>query len=168
MSQEGLRDAIRGSCRRDGADRGSHRASGRGSVVVGAASLVAAAGHITPRAGDSHPALLARHVLSMLKTTRSSFPACLGINSFQNYSAEIETLAPSTSAGPPRRATEWPSSGARALLQPRRRRSIPCSVRCLGQHPRRPFMRPTGSSSRSTFRRTGALWTCSLPIWMLS
>ena len=64
-----------------------------GSVVVGAASLAAAAGYITPRAGDGHPALLARHVLSMLKTTRSSFPACLGINSFQNYSAEIETRA---------------------------------------------------------------------------
>ena len=45
-----------------------------GSVVVGAASLAAAAGYITPRAGDGHPALLARHVLSMLKTTRSSFP----------------------------------------------------------------------------------------------
>ena len=28
-----------------------------GSVVVGAASLVAAAGYVTPRAGDSHPAL---------------------------------------------------------------------------------------------------------------
>ena len=64
-----------------------------GSVVVGAASLVAAAGYVTPRAGDSHPALLARHVLSMLKTTRSSFPARLGINSFQNYSAEIEARA---------------------------------------------------------------------------
>ena len=69
------------------------RVDPRGSVVVGAASLVAAAGYITPRAGDSHPALLARHVLSMLKTTRSSFPACLGINSFQNYSAEVETRA---------------------------------------------------------------------------
>ena len=60
-----------------------------GSVVVGAASLAAAAGYITPRAGDGHPALLARHVLSMLKTTRSSFPACLRVNSFQNYSAEV-------------------------------------------------------------------------------
>ena len=64
-----------------------------GSAVVGAASLAAAAGHITPRASDGHPALLARHVLSMLKTTRSSFPACLRTNSFQNYSAEVETRA---------------------------------------------------------------------------
>ncbi|EOD22662.1 hypothetical protein EMIHUDRAFT_116600 [Emiliania huxleyi CCMP1516] len=64
-----------------------------GSTVVGAASLAAAAGHITPRASDGHPALLARHVLSMLKATRSSFPACLRINSFQNYSAEVETRA---------------------------------------------------------------------------
>ena len=48
-----------------------------GSAVVGAASLAAAAGHITPRASDGHPALLARHVLSMLKTTpaRVSRPA---------------------------------------------------------------------------------------------
>ena len=53
-----------------------------GSVVVGAASLIAAAGYITPRAGDSHPALLARHVLGMLKLTRSSFPVCLRMNSF--------------------------------------------------------------------------------------
>ena len=81
---------------------------------MGAASLAAAAGYITPRAGDGHPALLARHVLSMLKSTRSSFPACLGINSFQNYSAGIETRAEYASAGPPRRAAEWPSSGARA------------------------------------------------------
>ena len=29
----------------------------------------------------------------MLKTTRSSFPACLRINSFQNYSVEVETRA---------------------------------------------------------------------------
>ena len=29
----------------------------------------------------------------MLKTTRSSFPACLRTNSFQNYSAEVETRA---------------------------------------------------------------------------
>ncbi|EOD30809.1 hypothetical protein EMIHUDRAFT_113071 [Emiliania huxleyi CCMP1516] len=64
-----------------------------GSAVVGAASLAAAAGHITPRASDGHPALLSRHVLSMLKTTRSSFPACLRTNSFQNYSAEVETRA---------------------------------------------------------------------------
>ena len=64
-----------------------------GSAVVGAASLAAAAGHITPRASDGHPALLARHVVSMLKTTRSSFPACLRTNSFQNYSAEVETRA---------------------------------------------------------------------------
>ena len=64
-----------------------------GSTVVGAASLATAAGHITPRASDGHPALLARHVLSMLKTTRSSFPTCLRINSFQNYSAEVETRA---------------------------------------------------------------------------
>ncbi|EOD19676.1 hypothetical protein EMIHUDRAFT_242788 [Emiliania huxleyi CCMP1516] len=64
-----------------------------GSAVVGAASLAAAAGHITPRASDGYPALLARHVLSMLKTTRSSFPACLRTNSFQNYSAEVETRA---------------------------------------------------------------------------
>ena len=69
------------------------RVDPRGSVVVGAASLAAAAGYITPRAGDGHPALLARHVLSMLKTTRSSFPACLRTNSFQNYSAEVETRA---------------------------------------------------------------------------
>ena len=47
------------------------------AVVVGAASLAAAAGHITPRASDGHPALLSRHVLSMLKTTpaRVSRPA---------------------------------------------------------------------------------------------
>ncbi|EOD08967.1 hypothetical protein EMIHUDRAFT_216764 [Emiliania huxleyi CCMP1516] len=64
-----------------------------GSAVVGAASLAAAAGHITPRASDGHPALLSRHVISMLKTTRSSFPACLRTNSFQNYSAEVETRA---------------------------------------------------------------------------
>ena len=63
------------------------------AVCVGAASLAAAAGHITPRASDGHPALLARHVLSMLKTARSSFPTCLRINSFQNYSAEVETRA---------------------------------------------------------------------------
>ena len=62
-------------------------------VVVGAASLIAAVGHLTPRAGDHHPALLARHVISMLKTTRSSFPACLMINSFHGYSAEVETRA---------------------------------------------------------------------------
>ena len=64
-----------------------------GTVVVGAASLIAAVGHLTPRAGDHHPALLARHVISMLKTTRSSFPACLMGNSFQGYSAEVETRA---------------------------------------------------------------------------
>ncbi|EOD11635.1 hypothetical protein EMIHUDRAFT_214502 [Emiliania huxleyi CCMP1516] len=82
-----------------------------GSAVVGAASLAAAAGHITPRASDGHPALLARHVLSMLKTTRSSFPACLRTNSFQNYSAEVETRAeyevvPCDSA-PPADRPQW-------------------------------------------------------------
>ena len=60
---------------------------------MGAASLISAAGYITPRAGDSHPALIGRHVLDMLRITRSSFPACLRINSFQNYSAEVETRA---------------------------------------------------------------------------
>ena len=47
-----------------------------GSAVVGAASLAAAAGHITPRASNGHPALLARHVLSMLKKSRQSVRDC--------------------------------------------------------------------------------------------
>ena len=64
-----------------------------GSVVMGAASLVAAANHITSRAGDCHPALLARHVRNMLTAIRSSFPICLRINSLQDYSAEIEARA---------------------------------------------------------------------------
>jgi len=64
-----------------------------GTVVVGAAALIAAVDHLTPRAGDRHPALLARHVISMLKTTRASFPTCLMNNSFQDYSAEVETRA---------------------------------------------------------------------------
>ena len=81
-----------------------------GSVVVGAASLTAAAGYTTLRAGDSHPALIARHVLGMLKITRWSFPACLRINSFQNYSAEVETRAQyvgRTPAGGDRVARSW-------------------------------------------------------------
>ena len=132
-----------------------------GSAVVGAASLAAAAGHITPRASDGHPALLSRHVLSMLKTTRSSFPACLRTNSFQNYSAEVETRAEYVGGTTVARDRVAEQRCSRAPLQPRRRRSTPCSVRCLGQRPRRSFMKPTGSSSRSTFRRIGALWTCS-------
>ena len=47
------------------------RTDPRGTIVVGAASLIAAAGYITPRADNSHPTLPARHVLSMLRTTRS-------------------------------------------------------------------------------------------------
>ena len=118
---------------------------------MGAASLIAAAGYITPRAGDNHPALLARHVLSMLRTTRLSFPACLMINSFQGYSAEVETRAEYVGGTTVVRDRIAEQRCPRAIVQPKRQRSTPCFVRCLGQRPRRPFTRPTDSLSRSTF-----------------
>ena len=103
----------------------------------------------------------------MLRITRSSFPACLRINSFQNYSAEVETRAQYVGGTPGvrdriaehrcPRAVAAMAPTLNALLRALPRPAPPASVyEAYRQLVARPF------------RRTGAPWTCSSPIWMFS
>ena len=107
----------------------------------------------------------------MLRITRSSFPACLRINSFQNYSAEVETRAEYVggTAVARDRVAEQRCSRAIAAKAPTLNsllrslpRPTPPSVVYEAYRQLVALYFPTDRRSMDT------LWTYSLPIWMVS